>query len=403
MRVLHINSVINTGSTGRIVEEIGRVLIKHGHDSYVAYGRTIGSLSSDSYLYKIGNKCSVYWHGFKTLFFDRHGFASAKATQKLIDEIDRINPHVIALYNLHGYYIHIEILFAYLVKKNIPVVWTLFDCWAFTGHCTYFDNINCEKWQTKCNNCPKYNKYPISLIDNSELNFESKKTIFNSLKKLELITHSTWLSQLVSKSYLKQYKTHVIPSAVNTDLFKPVSTGIKETFGLNNQKVILGCANTWSDRKGFKDFILLSELCDSDFIIVLIGVSKKQMRTFPNNIIGITKTESVHELAAWYSAASVFVNPTYMDNFPTTNIEALACGTPVVTYNTGGSPESIDEETGIVIKTGDVQGIFLAIRDLCSRNQEELSKICRERALKLYERESRFLDYLRVFDNTIKN
>lgn len=402
MRVLHINSVVNTGSTGRIVEQIGKVLVEQGHESIIAYGREIGSRISASSIVKIGSRTNVFWHGINTVLKDNHGFAKDWTTEKFIRDIDKINPDVVALYNLHGYYINIELVFEYLKRKNIPVVWTLFDCWAFTGHCTYFDNIGCEKWKTQCFECPKYDKYPKSLIDNSKINYHNKKMIFNSLEKLQFVTHSLWLSNLVADSFLGKYKINFIPSAVDTDVFKPKMSDLMEKYGIGGKKIILGCANIWNDRKGFKDFLALASCIKANMVIVLIGVSNLQLKMLPTNIIGITKTESIEELAKWYSVASVFVNPTYMDNFPTTNIEALACGTPVITYNTGGSPESIDGSTGCVVKIGDINGIWESIEDLISRDQLKLSFACRERALTNYSKQTRFLDYLRVFEKSIE-
>lgn len=219
MKILQINSVVNSGSTGRIADEIGNVLMEHGHESYIAFGR--GEGKSRSNLIRIGNNIDVYLHGAYTLLTDRHGFASKKATIKFLKEVDKIQPDLVALYNLHGYYINIEILFNYLKVRNIPVVWTLFDCWSFTGHCTYFDDINCLKWKSHCNDCPKFNKYPTSWVDNSYLNFEKKRIIFRSLSKLELIVHSRWLGNLLVDSNLNIIPCHVIPSAINLQLFKP--------------------------------------------------------------------------------------------------------------------------------------------------------------------------------------
>lgn len=402
MRVLHVNSVVNTGSTGRIVEQIGKVLLDHGNESIIAYGREVGSCKSASRLLKIGNKSNVLWHGINTVLKDNHGFAKDWSTKKFIREIDEINPDVVALYNLHGYYINIELLFQYLQRKKIPVVWTLFDCWAFTGHCSYFDNIGCEKWKTQCFECPKYDKYPKSLIDNSKFNYYNKKKVFNSLEKLQFVTHSLWLSNLVADSFLGNYKINVIPSAVDTEVFKPKDSDLVKKHGIQGKKVILGCANVWNDRKGFKDFLALAKYCKANMVIVLIGVSNVQLKMLPSNIIGIPKTESIEELAMWYSLASVFVNPTYMDNFPTTNIEALACGTPVITYDTGGSPESIDSSTGCVVRVGDIDGIWESIEELNCIDQMELSRACRERALNNYNKQTRFLEYIQVFEKSIQ-
>ena len=289
--LLQINAVVNTGSTGRIAEGIGQTAIAAGWKSYIAYGRN--QATSSSKLIKIGNKKDVYLHGVYTLLKDKHAFASRRATQELVKKINVIKPDLIALHNLHGYYINIEILFKYLKANNIPVVWTLFDCWAFTGHCTYFDDIDCRKWESHCNKCPKYDKYPKSLVDNSFSNFKQKKELFTSMNDMEIITHSKWLSELVQKSYLSPYKTHVTPSAINLDLFKPLESDLKDKFRIGDKKVILGCASVWSDRKGLNDFFRLNKLIGSSYQIVLIGLSKKQLSQLPEGIIGFNRTESI--------------------------------------------------------------------------------------------------------------
>lgn len=394
MIVLQINTTVNTGSTGRIAEDIGQVLIDNGHKSYIAYGR--GNFSSKSNLIKIGTQKDVYFHGVKTALFDRHSFGSKKVTQELINKIDSIKPDVIGLHNLHGYYINIEVLFTYLSKIDIPIFWTLFDCWAFTGHCTYFDDINCKKWETQCNTCQKTNKYPSSYwLDNSKKNYRDKKKLFNLPQKLELIVHSKWLKKLVQKSFLKTKPIHHIFSGVDLMKFtvKP--------FEINTKEKVLGVASTWDLRKGLNDFIKLSKLLDPSYQVVLIGLSKHQIKTLPNNIMGIERTENIEELAQWYSDATVFVNPTYQDNFPTTNLEALACGTPIITYNTGGSPEAIDEKTGFVIKKGDVYGIVNAIKKISKLEKEEFSINCRKRAMELFNKEDRYNDYIKLYEKKI--
>jgi len=400
MRVLQINSVVNSGSTGRIAEEIGNVLLANGHESYIAYGR--GIATSTSKLIKIGSQKDVYLHGAYTLMTDKHGFASKKATQKFIHEVEHIKPDVVALHNLHGYYIHLPTLFDFFSRNKIAVVWTLFDCWAFTGHCSYFDDINCIKWKTHCNKCPKYKNYPSSWVDNSFSNFEEKRRFFTSLQNMEIITHSQWLGDLVQDSFLKEYKVHVTPSAINLDLFKPIDSELRIRYKLGEKKVILGCASAWSNRKGYQDFIALSKKLTNDYQIVMIGLNTKEIKSLPENIIGLARTESIEELAQWYTLAYVFVNPTSQDNFPTTNLEALACGTPVITYKTGGSPEAIDEHTGFVADKGNVDGIVEMVERLKRLNYEEISNACRARAERLYDKKTRYLDYLRVFEGMVE-
>ncbi|WP_445715172.1 glycosyltransferase [Flavobacterium sp.] len=399
MKILQINTTVNSGSTGRIAEDIGKVLLSNGHESYIAYGR--GNQQSQSKLIKIGNPVDIYLHGFKTAIFDRHGFGSKRATQKLILEIEKLKPDAIGLHNLHGYYINIEILFKYLKETHTPVLWTLFDCWAFTGHCSYFDDIECTKYQTHCENCPKTRNYPSSyVIDGSHDNFVDKKKLFTSLKNMELVVHSQWLKGIVHNSFLKNIKTNCLPSGIDLDLFKPLSSEIKNKFNIQDKRIVLGCASQWSERKGLRDFIQLRNLLDETTTIVLIGVSKSQAASLPLGVIGVPRTESVQELVMWYSAADVFVNPTYQDNFPTTNIEALACGTPVVTYKTGGSPEAIDNETGVIVDKGNVQGLYEAINFVFNK-EASISLLCRSRAEKYFDKNDRYQDYLQLFTKLV--
>ena len=395
MRILQINTVANSLSTGRITEEIGNMLLENGHESYIAHGRK--QLNSTSNLIKIGTNFDAYAHGAYTRLTDRHGFASVRATKALIAKIRTIKPDLIALHNLHGYYINIQLLFTFIKESSIPVVWTLFDCWAFTGHCSYFDDINCTKWKTQCMQCPKHKKYPKSFVDNSRLNFNDKKNLFTNVNNLEIVTHSKWLGNLVNQSFLSEYKVNVSPSAINLDLFKPLVSDLKEKFDIKDKRVILGCASVWSTRKGLDDFLKLNKIIGKEYQIVLIGLNMKQIKLLPDTIIGINRTESIEELAKWYSLASVFVNPTTQDNFPTTNIEALACGTPIVTYNTGGSPEAIDKEIGEVVEKGDVHGLYDAIKHLASMNQKTLSDRCLKHAQNEFDKRIRYLDYLDIF------
>jgi putative colanic acid biosynthesis glycosyltransferase len=399
LKVIQINTIVNSGSTGRITEDIGKVLLANGHESYIAFGR--GNRPSKSLLIKIGSEWDVYWHGLQTIVFDRHAFASKAATQKLIREIDRLKPDVIGLHNLHGYYINIEILFTYLKTTQIPVVWTLFDCWAFTGHCTYFDDIHCTKWIKGCSECPKKKKYPSSFFkDNSKSNYLNKKSLYGDFKNLQLVVHSRWLQNLVQQSFLRKVSTHHIFSGIDLDIFRP-STGdseIIEKYQLKSKRIILGVASTWDKRKGLDDFIQLNNYLSYRQTILLVGLNKQQLKLLPSSIIGIERTENVNELAALYSTADVFVNPTWQDNFPTTNLEALACGTAVITYNTGGSPEAIDEATGFVIEKGNVKGLADAVITVLENGKDHYRNICRQRAEQLFNKNDRYGDYLKLYE-----
>lgn len=403
-KLLLINVSANSGSTGRIAEEIGQTAMQHGYESYFAYGRT--GRDSQSNLIRIGNGFDIKLHGLESRLFDNHGFSSRRATKRFIEEIERIKPDVVNLHNVHGYYLNVEILFNYLAEKNIPVVWTLHDCWPFTGHCAHFMRIGCEKWKTACRHCENISRYPTSWMDNSARNFQKKKALFTRLQNLTFVSPCQWMADCLGNSFLKDYPSKVIYNGTDLDVFKPYSVDklsvLKETYGLNEKKIVLGVTNVWQQAKGWNDIMELSKMLPEDFRIVMIGLTDQQLSALPENTIGLKRTENVHELAKWYSLANVYINPTYVDNFPTTNIEALACGTPVATYNTGGSPEAIDEKTGIIVEQGNIHQLRLAIENLANR-KETCSAECRKRAEMCFDKKERFEDYVGLFDELIKN
>lgn len=387
MKLLQINTVINTRSTGRIAEDIGRVMLNNGHESYVGFGRE--DRPSQSQLIKIGSEINVYSHVFQSFFLGKHGLASKSDTIKFLKQVDDIKPDVISIHNLHGYYLNYKVLFDYIKQREIPVVWTFHDCWPFTGHCSYFEKSQCKKWQTHCDDCPQLNHYPRTILDRSYKNFEDKKEAFLGVQKMTIVTPSNWLKGLVKQSFLRNYTVEVIHNGVDLDVFKPLNNVSKES-------LVLGVASQWDERKGLKDFLKLRELLSNEINITLIGLSKEQIRQLPEGIIGIERTEKIEDLVSWYNKASVFLNPTYIDNFPTTNIESLACGTPVVTYQTGGSPESINEKTGTVVRQGDVKGLKLAVEYWLSKDN---THDCRLRAIEYFNKEDRYLDYLNLYNN----
>jgi len=400
-KLLQINSVVNSGSTGRIAEEIGQTAVATGWKSFIAYGRN--DRSSQSELIKIGNDWDIKMHGIKTRLFDKHGLGSKSATKELIGKIKEISPDLIQLHNIHGYYINIEILFNYLRKTNIPVVWTFHDCWPITGHCAHFSFVGCEKWKTQCNNCPQMKNYPSSwIVDRSEKNYNLKKELFISLPNLTLVSVSKWLSGILKESYLQHYPLNVIHNGINTEVFRPSADNVfRIKYRLDNKFILLGVATSWGSKKGLYDFIELGKLLKTDFQIVLVGLTKKQIEKLPDNILGIERTESVKELAEIYSASDVFVNPTYEDSFPTTNIESLACGTPVITYKTGGSPEAIDELTGIVVEQGNIAKLVDAIKMVKNNGKQYYSDACVNRAHRLYKKEDRYQEYIELYDSLL--
>lgn len=399
MKLLQINSTLNWGSTGRIAEEIGKAVLSKGWESHIAYGRYCNN--SVSQVIKIGNKWDVYNHVLQTRLFDNHGLTSRKATKYLIRQIKEISPDIIHLHNIHGYYLNYQLLFDFLSKIDIPIVWTLHDCWLFTGHCSHYSCIGCKRWRTLCHDCPQEKAYPSSwLMDRSEQNFRDKLYAFTSVKNMTLVPVSEWLAVELQQSFLKDYPIQVIYNGIDTDEFSPLHIK-KNNLGLEDKFTILGVASVWSSRKGLADFIKLRKILSDDYNIVLIGLDEKQIKHLPKGVIGIKRTNSVQELAAYYSVSDVFLNPTWEDNFPTTNLEALSCGTPVITYRTGGSTEAIDADTGFVVEQGDISTVRNVVRLVEKSGKHRWSLACRKRAVKLYDKRERYLEYLQLYEKII--
>jgi len=400
MKVVQINSVCGVGSTGRIAVDISKKLNDEGIENYIFYG--IGESNYKNGI-KFGGTFNIRLHQLGTRLLGKHGFYSKNATRKLIKRLKQIDPDIIHLHNIHGHYINVEILFKYLSSCKKKIIWTLHDCWSFTGHCSHFDFVGCDKWKTECNHCPQLKEYPRSLIfDRSRESFHDKRKLFTNVRDMTIITPSKWLSGLVSQSFLKDFDIKVINNGIDLQSFKPLSSNVRDKFNLGNKFVILGVASSWGIRKGFQYFINLSKRINDDEIIMMVGISEEQRSILPNNIIGITRTDSVKELAEIYSTADVFLNPTLEDTFPTTNLEALACGTPVITFDTGGSLESVDDKTGIVVEKGNLESLFESIETIKYRGKTFYSENCIKKSRLCFDKNSRFLQYVNLYKKNIE-
>lgn len=389
-KVLFINSIVGTGSTGRIITGLCDVLHEHGVRTLVCYGR--GGAPDGYDTYRIGSDADVYIHGAVSRITDRQGLYSGAATRRLICRIKEFDPDIIHLHNIHGYYLNYEILFDYLRKCGKKVIWTLHDCWTFTGHCTHFEYVGCDRWKESCHDCMQLREYPKSmLMDASKCNFELKKKLFAGIRDMQLVTPSAWLKDRVQESFLKEYHVDVIPTGINLQQFTPKDSDIRARYGIGERVLLLGVANPWRERKGLQEFIKLASMLDDRYHIVMIGLKPSQMKLIPANATGIMKTDSLAEMVQWYTASDMHVNLTLEDTFPTTNIESLACGTPVITYRAGGSPESLTDKCGIVIERGQLEEVRQAVMKL-GRKNAEISAACRERAAE-YDSRRRFSEY----------
>lgn len=391
MKVYQVNSVCGFGSTGRIALEIADTLSAAGHECRIGYGR---GQCADVRSFCFEKPWEVNAHALISRMTDRQGFYSAGATRRLIRDITAYAPDIIHLHNLHGYYLHLPTLFSFLRTYGAPVVWTLHDCWAFTGHCAYYDHAGCSKWQTGCSSCPQKGQYPASrLLDNSKKNYHDKKSLFTGIPDLTIVTPSHWLADQVSRSFLQEYPIVPIYNGIDLDVFRPGEGNIREKYGLDSRKIVLGVANAWDERKGLSDFLALEPLLPRNFQLVLVGLQPEQLSKLPKQITGILRTDSVAELAQLYSAAEVYVNLSVEETMGLTTVEAMACGTPVVTYDRTAVPEVVDPACGRVVHAGKITDVADAI---AKTDKQSVSGLCIAAAAKFDKRE-KYQEYLFLY------
>lgn len=399
MKVLQINSVCGIRSTGRICSDIADILAENGDQCKIAYGREVVPERAQGYAHKIGSDFSCKVDALKTRLFDNAGFNSKRATRELVKWIEEYNPDIIHLHNLHGYYINIDILFGYLREIKKPVVWTLHDCWAFTGHCPYYSMADCEKWRKGCFDCPQFKDYPASVfLDNSSKNYKRKKQLFTSMENMMLVTPSEWLAGIVRESFMGKYPVVAIPNGIDLDLFKPTESSFRKEYGLENKKIVLGVASTWGESKGINVFAELSRILPEEYKVVVVGMSQEdaQKQGLPKDILYISRTNSVQELSGIYTAADVFVNPSRQETMGLTTVEAMACGTPVVVSNYTAVPEVVDENGGIVVEDISPEKIFDAIKTVLNREYKNTVENAKK-----YEKKQQFLKYTELYRKCI--
>ena len=360
MKILFINSDYGSGSTGRIVRDLKRELEKQNNTCIALYGRE--NNCSEANVYRIGDKLSVYYHVFMTRLADRQGFSSSKATRECLKILKEFQPDIIHLHNLHGSYLDCKILFDYLKTAGIPVLWTLHDCWPFTGHCSHYSFAECDKWQIGCSDCVQTAQYPKSLVDRSVANYKKKKECFQNCPKLHITTVSEWLKREVEKSFLQEYPVTVVPNGVDLSVFAPSdSEALKNEFGFTGKKVLISVASVWGKRKGLELLLQLAERLDNTYCLVLVGVNQKP-GNLPQNVRIVRRTDSIQELAALYCAADVYINASVEETFGMVSLEALACGKPVITNSFTANPELIDDTCGVIVSDYSVEGYLSAIQ-----------------------------------------
>lgn len=396
--LFQINVAANWGSHGRIAEGIGEIVQAHDWDSYIAYGRYANP--SKSHLLKVGSTYDNLLHGAHSMLFDRHGLASKGATWRLIRDLDYIQPDIIQLHNIHGYYLNYPVLFEYLSSLDVPVVWTLHDAWAMTGHCAFPALADCVQWKQECVNCPLTRKeYPRCYGPaRTRENFQEKKYWFNTVPNLHIVTVSRYLEGQVRQSFLKDIDTRCIYNGVDIDVFHPYNY----QFSRARHYQVLGVASVWEKRKGLDAFRQLRKMLPENYDIKLVGLTDQQMRRLPDGISAVSRTDSIQELVELYANADVFVNPSQAESFGMTTAEALACGTPAIVYNTTACPELVDEHTGGVVPLDDVEALTDAVKTWCEKSRKgDTRRLCRERAVSLFSRQDRYQEYYDLYDSLL--
>lgn len=396
MNIVEINTC-DYGSTGKIMLQIA------------SCSKQIGNITTFSRGWKhkknYGTDCSYIGsfiqngiHHVLSVITGNEGCFSVKGTKNFLSQLDKVKPDIIHLHNLHGWYIDIPLLFRYIKRHDIKVIWTLHDCWAFTGHCPYFTMVKCDKWKTGCYKCPNYKEYPKSLFDNSKKMYRLKKEWFTGVENLTIVTPSEWLAGLVKQSFLKNYPVKVIHNGIDLNVFKPTESDFRKKYNISDSKyILLGVAFGWGKRKGLDVFIELQKRLDKDkYQIVLVGTDDTVDKQLPKEIISIHRTQNQTELAEIYTAADLFVNPTREENYPTVNMESIACGTPVITFKTGGSPEIVSEETGAVVECDDIEAMQNGIEEICEKHLFS-SEDCIAQA-QSFDMNKRFQEYIDLYN-----
>lgn len=401
MRILQINTFYLYGSTGRIMYDLKKVMEAKGIESYVAFGFGFNPKDDEKgTIYRIESDRELFISKLWTKATGHHGFNNKGETIKLLAWIDEIKPDIIHMHNIHNHYVNVRMLLEYISTKNIPCVLTMHDCWTFTGHCAYFDFSGCDKWKTGCNHCPSLRDYPktFALIDPSAWNYRQKQKLFAPLD-ITFVSPSQWLCDLQQQSFLKNKPCEVINNGVDMSVFHPIKSNVREEYGIGNRKMILAVSAGLSPRKGKEYLLQLPLKLKDDEVLVIVGLQKGQEKLLPetSKVIGIQRTKTADEIVGLYSEADVFINPTLEDNFPTTNIEALACGTPVVAFSSGGSAEVITENTGIAVRPRDIDGLVKAIRTVLKKGKGYYTNACRKKAESDYNKDLQYKKYIALY------
>ncbi len=398
MRVLHINAVYRDGSTGVIVEDLHNIAQSNDIESYVAYSTSTIPQCDIPNGYQIGNKFGKKLHALFCRINGMQGYFSRFATRKLLRYITKISPDIVHLHNLHSNYIHLNMLLKYLANNGIKTVVTLHDCWFYTGGCFHYTAAGCDKWQKECGNCPKkLQDTPAYLFERSAKILKERKKYFSAINDLTVVGVSNWITEEATKTVFKNSKALTIYNGIDTEIFKPTESDFRKKHNLENKFVILGPASKWLSQVNKETFDSVVSSLKVDESLVLLGCSQNKMGELPNKVIGLPFVKDKTELSKIYSAADVFVNPTREESLSLINIEAQACGTPVITYSNTGVKETVDNICGFSVKTGDFLELIDKIQYVKSIGKQSLVLDTQKRIVQNFDKNENYKNYINLY------
>lgn len=403
-KLIQFDTCLAFGSTGQITENLGKMAQQNGWDCYIVHGARFVRHNSCMTSLQSVSVIGEYLHCLHSFLFDRHGFGSYFATKRLLRKFDKIKPDLFQFHNVHGYYLNLPLVLKYATEKNIPIVWSLHDCWSMTGHCSHFVGIGCERWKTECHHCPQRKAYPKSLfLDMSRCNYREKKQLIQNVPRLSIISGSEWLANIARQSYFSNREVHFIPDGIDTDIYQPRFNGdeIRKKLGLVGKFVMLATGTVWGESKGLSDYGKLRKMLSDDYAIVLVGMEEESLARVPEGVIGLPRTKNQIELSEYYSMADCVMSLSKMESFGLTPVEGFACGTPAIVYDTTALPELITPETGYVARFLDVEDVKDKVEMMRKKGKAFYTEKCREIAVNTYGRKRCYQEYLKLYDNML--
>lgn len=401
MKVLQVNATYGLGSTGTIVRDLKECCEEHGIECYVAYALTDEKVERG---YKIGNWFFNKLHALLSRIAGKQAYFSYIPTLWFIHYIKKLQPDVVHLHNLHSNYINLPIFLKYLAKNNVRTIITLHDCWWYTGGCYYYTAAVCSKWLDKCGKCPKrFFETPAYFIDKSAEILNDKKKYLLAIPRLYFVGVSDWISNEARKSFLASKTIMTIHNGIDLSVFKPTPSDLREKLGLTGKYVILGPASKWLDPINSVALNYFIKVMRDDEVLLLFGTLSSYVNGLSEKVKLYGYTKNRQELAALYSMADIFVNVSREDTLSLINVEAQACGTPIITFDATGPKETVDEENSLSVPVGNYERLYDCVQCIRLRAGDGTSSNCREFISQKFSKTDKFKEYINLYTESYLN